>query len=262
MRTTWSNAGFRGRLCVAAIIAAIFSIPAPTASLAADTAPIKTTVDQIIKSPKSFAGKLVRLEGQFDNCISLNCNLCPSDMSRDTFDRNKCLATAFDEFDGGGSYGAQQPMEPVFRFATVILDAWFDPGCMDGTAFCTDKAVVLSGARVLSVLSRKNALNGLIGDYDMGPLTIAGNDDAKQMKNEVAALPDFPTKMEAHFFVSTREPWPGSTATGLACFCLAQSCEGRWPTRVFGGFDTPSNPFRCWHLEKVVVGWRVMPGDF
>lgn len=252
-----------GKRIIAAAVLAVFSgAQTLAAPLTHNDAPVSATIDQLIKSPKSYAGKTVRLEGQFDNCIAFNCNLCPIDMTRETFDRKKCLVTDFDEFSGKEVYGAQQPMEPVFRFATVTMDAGFYPGCIDGTLLCTDKAVVLSDARVIAVHSRKNALNGLVGGYDFGPLVAADPEDQKQMQSEIDGLPDYPAKDQTRFFVNTGENSPNSSAAGLACVCLAQSCEQQWPTRFFGGFDSAANPFRCWHLEKLPIGWRVVPGDY
>jgi len=112
------------------------------------------------------------------------------------------------------------------------------------------------------VHSRKNAHDGLIGDYDFGPLIVADLEDQPKMQAEIAGLPDYLGKRETRFFINKGEQWPKSTATGLACVCMAQNCEGQWPTRFFGGFDSAPNPFRCWHLAKLKIGWRVMPGDF
>ena len=247
------------------IVFLFFAVVMPCVAMADDATPIPATIEQIVQDPMKYADKNVRIRGQVDNCISLTCNLCPIDMK--VFGQG-CLGLDFLGYsdDGAGSRTSAL-MERAFRFATVEMDTSVDPTCLENyekakqaenpslIIVCTDRATVLTDARVIKVLARKSALDGLVSGYEFGPLVTAPPRERRLMLAELGGeTPRTSVSTAAFIVVGLSSP---KKVTGLVCVCLTESCEGRWPTRWFGGFDSPANPFLCTNMTKTLGRWRV-----
>lgn len=276
MRTLQPISRFGKRIYAAVVFVVPLLSLAPAAVLAKDDAPIPVTIDQLIKSPDSYANKIVRIEGQIDNCEYDSCNLCSTDATEATANLENCLGIKFDGYSEGiAGLRTSAAMERIFRFATVIMDAKFDPACIanyqppevakKAKFVCLDRVTVLSDARVEKVLSRKSALDGIVNFYRYGRLIAPPIDDRKAMLAELARWHDAKTLGKFVLFLIPMQDEPVSPtpeAGGLACICIEQSCEGRWPTRWFAGFQSAANPFACEKLYKFRDGWRVASEDF
>jgi hypothetical protein len=236
------------------------------------------TIDQLLKSPQNFADKFVRVSGQVDNCIDYSCNLCPEDMTNDTYDYRKCLGLEFDRYeDSMSGNGVSELMEQAFRFAIVAINTKFDPTCLanrlpyepaikgkvQSVVVCTDRATVLKDARVEAVHGRKSALDGIVSYYDFGPVKEPTSD--AERNSMLAAMADVfnvstDTKV-AVFLTNAKEDVPpvGFEAMGLGCFCTTKSCDGQWPKRYIGGMESVGNPFVCWSIGKKNGRWLVLP---
>jgi hypothetical protein len=226
-------------------------------AMAQDDAPVAATLKDLRANPKQYDGKTVRVRGQVDNCTSLYCNLCDLQMTRASAS-GSCVALAFDGYPARpGSAGAAETINEVFRFALGTVIAKFDASCAPGGArTCTDSRFLLSSARVESVEGHKNALNGLISFYDYGPLSAPAVADRRAMLAELRSHGSYFEGKEVEVFRVPRSVYlPGE---GLGCFCTDNSCKGKWPTRYFGGFESPANPFRCYEMEKINGVWRVL----
>ncbi len=239
-----------------------------------NVAPVLATIDQLIKSPDKYANKIVRIEGQIDNCEYDSCNLCPPGATDATANLGNCLGLKFDGYtDDTAGRRTSRAMESAFRFGTVLLDAKFDPACIasyqpleiakKAEFVCMDRATVLYDARIETVYSRKSALDGIVNFYGYGKLTAPSEDDRKAMLVELARWHDAKTLEKFVLFMTPREPANTLGEAGsLACVCVEQSCEGRWPTRWFAGFYSAADPFACDRMYKFKDGWRVAPEDF
>jgi len=276
MRTLQPILRFGKRAYAAALFAASLLSLASAASLAKDDAPMPVTIDQLIQSPDKYANKTVRVEGQIDNCEYDSCNLCSADATEVTANLGNCVGIKFDGYsEDTAGLRTSRAMERVFRFATVLMDAKFDPTCIanyqpheiakKAKFICLDRVTVLTNARVDKVLSRKSALDGIVNFYRYGKLITPPNDDRKAMLAELARWYDAGALTKFVLFLIARQGEPMSStaeAGGLACICVEQSCEGRWPTQWFAGFQSAANPFACEKLYKFKDGWRVAPEDF
>jgi hypothetical protein len=235
----------------------------PTASAAA--APRKLTLEQLIADPQRYTDGdnmiQVRVRGQLDNCIGHTCQLCPEDMTPASFDRKRCLHTSFagQDSDDGPTWRAAELSRQVYRFATITIDAWFDPVCLPGykpEVYCTgDRA--FREARVVELHSRKTARDGLVGFHLYGELVAAPEADRVAMlaayaragfvshwEDEPVALitPKVHSALEGHVI-------------GVVCACREPDCADKLPTRHFAGMESPANPFYCRHMEKGPQGW-------
>jgi hypothetical protein len=217
------------------------------------------TVHQLMRSPDRYADQTVRVTGQVDNCIARSCSLCPAEMTRETFDAHDCFNLSFDGFPDRDGNDARAQMDAAFRFATVILEAHFDPGCIERGS-CVDREGGLSDARVMQVIARKPAAEGLVSWYREGRLLDPGPEDRRLMTAEwdkLAGRPDTGLKL---FIVEDYSLQHGNMReVGLGCVCYAQSCDGTWPAHYFGGFNAPGNPYRCYEMAKFADGWELLP---
>jgi hypothetical protein len=230
------------------------------------------TIEELIAKAEVYRDKTVVVRGQLDNCTSLTCNLCPEDMTNGTFDRNKCLGLEFDGFGPSGSWATSrtaQAMEKAFRFATVTLSAHFDPTCLTGkdpsdpkaTVVCTDRASALYDAIVQKVHSRKNGDTGIVSWYDFGVLSAPTDNDRRTM---LALLNDLDpnNKRPLALFVVPHDSIPDNVeAEGMGCYCLIDSCEGKWPRKWVGGFSNYGNDFYCFEMQKKHGVWSFLPGE-
>ena len=89
------------------------------------------TLDALRAHPGLYAGRIVRLAGQVDQCWNMECALCPLEASPADPQRARCLALDFDRLPGGvGNRGVD--MDGAFRYADVVVQARFDPACLKG----------------------------------------------------------------------------------------------------------------------------------
>lgn len=238
-------------------------------ALADEQLPTSVTLNQLIQSPAEYAFKKVRIEGQVDNCNYWACALCPTDMTNETFDENKCLEMEFDSFgDGELGYRTSALLGEAFRFATIEMEAFFDPNCKVRSVdphkqfVCIDRVIYLKNAHVLAVHSRKSAIDGLVywGNYEQ--LSLANDSEGQAMQAVFFVGKGWLRGGEPRFFVVIETDKSNLTsdilARGLGCVCIEESCEGRWPTRWFSGFNSPANPFVCSKMEKYRHGWQVV----
>jgi hypothetical protein len=235
---------------------------------AAAELPVTATIQDLIAKPEAYREKIVVLRGQVDSCVMLSCNFCPKDMTTKNFERNKCLGMEFSAFGDPMPWSARrtaEAMERAFRFATVTLSAKFYPNCLtgkdpgdpDATIVCLDRAAVLYDAVVQQVHSRKNADTGIVTMYDWGKLSEPGEKDRRAMLDVLADV--YPKETPKLFLVADRSDLgPGVEAAGYGCYCLADSCEGKWPQEWVGGFDNLGNAFFCVDLWKKQGVWQVL----
>ncbi len=221
-------------------------------------------VEQLAKSPPHEFRQILVL-GQVDSCSGFSCNLCPAEMTRDDIKWDQCVSFSFEGFrDFTQRTDVSRLMEEAFRFATVVLEADWDPTCLpnpdpnakEEIIVCTDRASLITHARTLKVLSRKNARDGII-NTDWGALVEPDESDKAAMTKII--MVGYPTEKTAKFFQVRDYPYLDTnlTAIGLGCFCMKASCADDWPQRYFLGFNSPANPFRCIRMEKHPDGWHI-----
>jgi hypothetical protein len=246
-------------------VAALLSANAAFADETADrgSAPI-VTIEQLLHSPSSYANKFVRVRGQVDNCFSLTCNLCPEDMTNESFERTKCLGLEFDGYNATArDPSADLEMEQAFRFSTLTLNTYFDAACLQGV--CLDRSTVLLRARAEKVYARKSATTGIISWYDFGglvePKTETDRAAMVSALDEMDVLPS-PSKFERRVFIISNPPISlPPESLGLGCVCTKEACDGQWPTHWFLGFESPANPYKCYILSKSQDGkWQLRFG--
>ncbi|MGH6872836.1 MAG: hypothetical protein ACREHE_15140 [Rhizomicrobium sp.] len=229
------------------------------------------TVTQLVHHPYRYAHQIVRITGEVDNCISFDCALCPP--HRIAGDGQICVGLAFSGFsdDAAGRQTALL-MEEAFRFATVEMLAWFEPGCLQSyqaieekrhpnlVMVCTDRATVLYDARVTKVISRKSVLDGMVGPYVDGKLAEPPDSELRAMQTEASYWREKgDTASHGIFVISSPPPVETWQAWGVYCVCRAGDCAGRWPVKWDDGFDSPANPFACDLMIKKDGNWRLVP---
>lgn len=243
----------------------------------------RLTIDELIKNGARYQNRVVQLRGQLDNCYGA-CSFCPEGTTRETLRDTLCLSLVFGPQVPGDlrlSRSANDLMTAMYRFAVVTIEARFTADCIfrDGKLVYANSArpgadegicfsvgpVDLSFGRVLQVHARKTVLDGLIDTqwiYD--ELVPAEPGERTEMlaefestvgsiNPEVFAVKD--KQMAADFAVD------GSNYDGVGCWCFEASCEGRWPTHLVFGMNSPASPFRCWLMRKTPNGWRVLPDN-
>ena len=236
------------------LICAIAMMLLAPAVAAKDAAPIP--VQQIAKSPpQDFRHFLIM--GQVDSCSGSSCHLCPADMTRENLEWDQCLSLSFDGFSSSTRHvgDVSSLMDRAFRFATVVMEADYDPACAR-QGMCLDRASVIVNARVVQVLSRKTARNGL-RYANWGRLVEPGEADRAEMNKLIST--GRPTAFGIKLFRVQDEE--GVDPTGLACFCTKTDCTQDWPEHYFAGFESPANPFFCTLMEKRAEGWRIFTNN-
>jgi hypothetical protein len=226
---------------------------------------------------QKYDGKSVVLRGQIDSCGTRDCLLCPENIaSLDSF--YSCITIAFGkqqdpEFWKSG-LRLEQLKRQQFRFAIVTVRAdfsamclWDDLGNPIGDVICTDSPANLDNAEVLAVRGRKGSQDGLVEKVELREIAPAAAGDSKAMEAEFFLVTG-DWAHEPHKMLSVvpnaqdvRNKQSGDTHVidGLACVCMEDFCDGRWPARYFPEFGAPTDPFRCWAMQKTTAGWRVLP---
>jgi hypothetical protein len=166
-------------------------------------------------------------------------------------------------------------MGEMYRFASVRLEALFDPNCRvtykDQEIICIHRVIDLNDAHVMAVLSRKTSNDGFVGDDEIYPVSPAGPREHDAMRAGFSIDGKATMLKDPEFFlIAPRIKRPGderwfalsdhTDAQGLACVCLLEDgCAARWPTRFFNGISSPANPFLCRKMAKSKAGdWRVV----
>jgi len=256
---------FRTAAILALCAAGLLGLSAPAAG-----APRKLTLEQLIADPQRYRDGdrmiQVRVRGQLDNCIAHTCLLCPEAMTPERFDRKRCLHTSFagQDSDDWPAQRAADLTGQIYRFATITIDAWFDPVCLPGfkpAAYCTgDRA--FREAEVVKVHSRKTARDGLVGHYNFGELIPASELDRAAMLAAFARAGFVSHSDERPVALVTRgDSWIlEGRVIGLVCACREDGCVDKLPTRHFAGMESPANPFFCRHMQKGADGWAYAAG--
>ena len=125
-------------------------------SASATSAPLSP--DELRAHPGNYAGKTVQIKGKLTECAGWECSICPEEMTTETRDADRCLPLEFRSLMKGAGFGADA-REATFRFASVTINARFDPACWRG--LCTDRAPVLFDADVVETLQRRKSRSGL-----------------------------------------------------------------------------------------------------
>ena len=234
------------------------------------------TIEALRANWQRYDGRTVELRGQVDNCNE-RCALCPEDMTTETYNANRCLTLQFGLEDSNGKLVDNQAnlaMQVAYRFATVTVRGRFSAQCLFGEngmpvgkSVCIfDNPVAnLRSGEVVQIHARKSARDGIAG-YVFGPLAPASAEDREAMTPEFNAVvwgdfatPEMFTAKLPVGIISDRQRGYTYVGDGVGCVCLDDSCEGRWPTRLFPGMNSAGNPFKCWQMIKTGKGWRVVP---
>jgi hypothetical protein len=246
-----------------AVACAVFPLPLAAAQTQ------RPALDEILKNPKRYDGRIVRLRGQIDNCHTL-CGLCPEAMTANRYDASRCISIGFgtEAWDGKlTAYRAGRAFADVYRFATVTIEARFSSACLaegnTGACILDSRPPNLREARVLAVHARKSARDGL-ADEVLAPVVNASPEEREAM---LAALNNVVPGDRGLPEVFVADPPDNILAelgsdvadAGLGCVCLDGDCADRWPARLFTGMESAGNPFRCWEMLKTDKGWRVIP---
>jgi hypothetical protein len=116
----------------------------------------------------------------------------------------------------------------------------------------------------LQVHARKTVLNGLIDPanaiYDEVVPADSADRDAVLAEWDNTLLTTHPEVFTVNDKQRSADIAPDNV-DGLACWCLEASCDGRWPTHLVFGMNSPANPFDCWIIRKTPNGWRVLPNE-
>ncbi len=231
----------------------------------AASAPMSATLAQLHSHPARYAGKLVRLRGQLDSCLGYACDLCPETMTPQNNEGALCLQVSFDGYPIGYADDAAATvsgdMQRLFRFATVTLEARFDPTCLPnykppgGLVVCSDYPSALLDARVIAVHARRTARDGLVAvRHDLGDFRIPVPDDARAMRQAyLAAFPN--AQSDFRVFLDPVVDPAAEETSGKICVCRDGVCDGKWPIRTSDAIDTPANPFDCYRLLKRKDAW-------
>lgn len=244
---------------LAAIIVALASGPAFASAKG-------VTIAQLLANPAQYRFAEVIVRGQIDNCVGFSCNLCPEDMTRATFDVEKCISLDFDNYDNRQSEreSIQDVLANAFRFSVVTVHAWYDPRAELGEVLVTDKATGLYGARVLEIHARKTLRDGLVSFYSYGDLAPAPGDEVRGMLQAMSrdgAIPYLATKATL-FLIKGKdhlEQPDRVELSGLGCTCFIEDCSKFYPDHMFEGMETAQNIFHCERLVKVNGRWWPVP---
>lgn len=226
----------------------MLSMLAAFAASIALSAPAKpTTIEAIRSNPGQFDGQWVRVQGQLNQCTTNDCALCPEEVAG-------CLALDWDRQRGSeGEIGAN--FDPVYRYASVDLVAYFDKSCFERGA-CLDRAPVLRQARVLRVLKRRPSSEGLNGRRRIDRIVEAPAGEAKRLI-AVATANMPPLGYRWRVFAGADDPQIRKSA--ILCRTLGREGEpGTWPADETGAFwPSSEDVFKCFFAQRKQDGWHI-----
>jgi hypothetical protein len=261
---------------LAKTLAAAFAVLLVTSCAAIPERAQETTIAAIYKDPKAFDGKLLRVRGVMDHCVSLSCRLCSS-MAGQLPDRSstKCLRPYFNELLGGTS------LEPNFRFAEITVEGRYDrtcdsleeinndlaaknkgPGPPD-VVDCLDRASNFEIARVLDVHNRWPSTDGLFLSRPGDPLEDAPHEQTKAIVKAHDLLPviKLGTRSLGHGYIilQRHQPPTSDLKYAILCTCISGDCLGRWPSKQEHLIDSVANPYQCIEVVEVGGQWFFPP---
>ena len=214
--------------------------------------PIIVSIEQLIKSPDDYNGKIVQVRGRISQCAApQSCGICEETAEGKLTNPLSCLGIELYE-------SSVSPFDTwkKYRFATVILEGKFNSTCLKASPPCLDNATALFETRVRAMLARHSVFDVKM-QYVFGDLVAANGADRVEMIAAMnrAGLMVGASEQEAVFNLANIDHYFGSLAAGLAVGCIG---NGTWPTQWGLGANSQGNPFRCWFLEKTATGWDVV----
>ncbi len=264
------------RCLAAAALAFLVAYPAQ-----AEESAVEVSIAKVLKTPGTYHGKLVRVRGVLNECISMTCMLCPSAPGKLPTDTKACFGVEFEPVVEASK------LEGLYRFAEITAEGRYDATCdPQGRAdpyseqnqtmvVCTDRATDFMMTRVIDVHKRWPATQGFLTEYRGWQLTMASTEEAKAVIVSYNALQLYDSDMiqrhddEAYkVFRVTREdnepvipetnPLP-SRDEAVLCKCIDDSCAGKWPKLTGHLYPTVANPYRCAAAVRVGKDWRFLP---
>ena len=208
---------------------------------------------ELRSNPQKYAGQVVRLTGQLDECFGWECSLCPGSMTNAYRDPKQCLALEFRPLIPGTGFGEEE-QESVLRFADVVLEAKFDPECWRSS--CLDRQTVLYHAHVVSVEKRRPSRAGLwLGDTNA--ITEVREPIASDLKKAAlaAGFPEGPP-LKAYTI-------QGNGSLAVVCWTPPGITPESWPTTLEGAVSAPSKSdfYRCNKVHRNAGQWIVQVHD-
>lgn len=236
-------------LGILAVITVLLAGWAFIAHVRAEQAALPTTIQDLISQPKKYSGKLVRLSGRLNECFGWECSLCPENMTTGTADSKRCLPLSFRPLIPETGFGSVE-QESVFRFASVVLQAKFDPTCWTGN--CLDREVILYDANVVSVSKRRSSREGLWMQNPGGLIEVAKPLAAavESAAYDAGFAEGPPTKVF--------RPQQGMQAL-IVCQSYRATDPAGWPGSVAGAVyaSSKSDFYRCNRVRNINGRWVV-----
>jgi len=226
---------------------------------------LKVSISNLRKFPARYSGKVVQIRGKLDECAEWECSICPEEMTSETADPKKCASLEFRSLLAGTGFG-EEAKDAVFRFASVILNAKFDPGCWKVP--CLDRASVLDDADVVAVTARHNGRTRLwLGKRT--PLIPMSDPAATEVMKAAykAGLPRAPSseeknpelaKLMLQFDPSVKVfGISGQPDSAVACWGAHDSGVEDWPNSEEGALEARSvnDIYRCAKFRRVEGQW-------
>lgn len=245
------RAGMRGTAFVWSLIVTLMTTssisalqPPRAATTSGDAQPvIEVAISDLRANPELFAGKVVKLGGQLDECSGFECAICPESMTMKNRDAEQCLELNFRPLIAGTGFGSSE-QEQVFRFASVIMIAKFDPTCWTGS--CRDRQTVLSDVQIVSVRSRRASRVGLWLSKT-SPLTEIHGPVAAEIRAAADAA-GWPQNLPTKAFQTS-----GEKPSQLICWTYLEREPGSWPDSFEGALYAKSKAdfYECRPVRKV-----------
>jgi hypothetical protein len=231
------------------------------------SSPVQLPINELTADPDKHAGQTVQITGKLTECAGWECSICPEEMTSESADPRRCLSLEFRPLMKGTGFG-EEAIEAVFRFASVTINARFDPACLH--EHCTDRAPVLFDAHVIATRQRRKSRLGLWLGERTRLVPLASPDAAAVIAAaHKAGYPQQPAHQEygAAIAALTREFGPSIKAFGIfgqpgnAIVCSAPSGSGSdlWPDSLEGALYAPSinDYYHCNEVRRLKNEWIV-----
>lgn len=203
---------------------------------------VATTTADLLSRPKEFAGRRVLLRGRLSECFGWECALCP-----EAGHAGPCMQLDFRALMPGTGFGSAE-QEALFRFASVVLSATFDPTCLTPGG-CLDRPSLLRDAEVIAVTRRRASAEGFWRQTPTTALTPYEGALAAQMEramrraglSENAPVQVFTTGLpNPRYVVCTSGPFDDRD-------------PGKWPVTLEAalGASSSADRFRCREVRRV-----------